>query len=257
MSKTIRAVLFDLDDTLLENNVNRFLKAYFGLLTPQMAHLVPSEKFISALIRATHAMLQNSDPAVTNQQAFINDFFPRVGRTAEEMMPLFDEFYAVQFGKLRSLTRPNPSARAAIQTALDTGCDVVIATNPIFPETAIRQRMEWAGVSDFFFKLITSFEVMHAAKPDSRYYTEILELIGRSPDECIMVGDDWGNDIAPAMKAGLQVFWVNTPNDSMIAPDICARGSLAEFKDWFLRSSVNPWRRGLNTCRKGEDKYEK
>jgi FMN phosphatase YigB (HAD superfamily) len=237
MCQTIRAVLFDLDDTLLENSVDRFLKAYFALLTPHMAHLVPPEKFISALIRATHAMVQNSDPAITNQQAFINDFFPGVGRTAAEMMPLFDDFYAVQFDKLRSLTRPNPAAREAVQTALDSGCDVVIATNPIFPETAIRQRMAWAGVSDFPFKLITSFEIMHAAKPDSRYYAEILALIGRSPDECIMVGDDWGNDIAPAMKTGLRAYWVNTTSDSMHAPDLRARGSLADFKDWFLELS--------------------
>jgi len=53
MNKTIRAVLFDLDDTLLENSMDRFLKAYFGLLTPNMAHLVPPEKFISALLHAT------------------------------------------------------------------------------------------------------------------------------------------------------------------------------------------------------------
>jgi HAD superfamily hydrolase (TIGR01549 family) len=234
MRNTIRAVLFDLDDTLLENNVDRFLKAYFGLLTPHMAHLVPPEKFVSALVHATGAMIKNTDPAVTNRQAFINDFFPRVGRTAEEMMPLFDNFYRVQFGELRSLTRPNPSARMAIQTAFDKGCDVVIATNPIFPGTAIRQRLEWAGVSDFPFKLITSFEVMHAAKPDCRYYREILEHIGRSPDECIMVGDDWGNDIEPAMKAGLQVYWINTATDSMNALDPSARGTLAEFKDRFL-----------------------
>jgi len=204
------------------------------LLTPHMSHLVPPEKFISALILATHAMVQNSDPAITNQQAFIDDFFPRVGRTAEEMMPLFDDFYAVRFGELRTLTRPNPSARAAIQIALDTGCDVVIATNPVFPETAIRQRMEWAGISDFPFKLITSYEVMHSTKPNSRYYREILEYIGRSPDECIMVGDDWGNDIEPAMKTGLQTFWIHTATDPMKALDPSARGTLAEFKDRFL-----------------------
>ena len=219
MSTPIRAVLFDLDDTLLENNVDRFLKAYFGLLTPHMAHMVPAEKFISALIRATSAMITNRDPSITNQQAFMDEFFPMVGRTAEEMMPLFDEFYAVQFGKLRSLTRPNPSARAAIQAAFDAECDVVIATNPVFPETAIRQRMEWAGVSDFPFKMITSYEVMHAAKPSCRYYREILEHIGRRADECVMVGDDWGNDMVPAMKAGLQVFWINTEMNSMNALD--------------------------------------
>jgi FMN phosphatase YigB (HAD superfamily) len=231
MSKPIRAVLFDLDDTLLENNVERFLKAYFGLLTPHMAHLVPPEKFVSALLHATYAMVKNGDAAVTNRQAFIDDFFPRVGRSAKEMMPVFDEFYAVEFGKLRSLTRPNTSARITIQTALDRGCDMVIATNPIFPETAIRQRMEWAGISDFPFRLITSYEVMHAAKPSCRYYREILEQIGRSPDECIMVGDDWDNDIAPAMKAGLQVFWIDTGTDSTHALDPFARGSLAEFNE--------------------------
>jgi HAD superfamily hydrolase (TIGR01549 family) len=198
-----------------------------------MAHMVPAETFISALIRATNAMITNQDPSITNQQAFMDEFFPMVGRTAEEMMPLFDAFYAVQFGKLRSLTRPNPSARAAIQAAIDAGCDVVIATNPVFPETAIRQRMEWAGVSDFPFKLITSYEVMHAAKPSCRYYREILDHIGRCADECVMVGDDWGNDVVPAMKAGLQVFWINTETNSMNALDPSARGTLAEFEEWF------------------------
>jgi FMN phosphatase YigB (HAD superfamily) len=76
---------------------------------------------------------------------------------------------------------------------------------------------------------------MHSTKPNSRYYSEILERIGRSPDECIMVGDDWGNDIVPATKANLQVFWVNTMTDSMNALNPFARGTLAEFKDRFLR----------------------
>ena len=210
MHKTIRAVLFDLDDTLLENNMDLFMREYFDLLTPHMVHLVSPEKFISSLLHATYRMIKNSDPDITNRQAFIDDFFPRVGQTAKEMMPLFDDFYAVQFGKLRAFTRPNPSARVAIQTAFDIGCDVVIATNPIFPESAIRQRMEWAGISDFPFKLVTSYEIMHSTKPSYRYYEEILEYISRSADECIMVGDDWGNDITPAMKAGLQVFWVHT-----------------------------------------------
>ncbi len=233
MRKPIRAVLFDLDDTLLENNVERFLKAYFDLLTPYMAHLVSPEKFIPAMVHATHVMISNHDPGLTNQQAFIHNFFPMVERTAAEMMPLFDAFYEMQFGKLRSLTRPGPSARAAIQTALDYACDVVIATNPVFPETAIRQRMEWAGIADFPFRLITSYEMMHAAKPACRYYREILERIGKNPDECIMVGDDWRNDIAPAMKTGLQAFWVNTAADSMNGLDSAFRGTLAEFKDRF------------------------
>jgi len=235
VSQTIRAVLFDLDDTLLENDMHRFVKAYFGLLAPHMAHLVPPKEFVSALFQATAAMIQNGDPSLTNRQVFIDHFFPRVGRTAEEMMHLFDDFYAGPYGTLRSLTRPSPSARATIQTAIDMGCDVVIATNPIFPETAIRQRMEWADISDFPFRLVTSYEVMHSAKPNLHYYKEILSLIDRGPEECIMVGDDWGNDMVPAMKAGMQVFWVNAATDSTNDADSPARGTLAEFEDGFRR----------------------
>jgi FMN phosphatase YigB (HAD superfamily) len=234
MNKTIRAVLFDLDDTLLENNMERFLKAYFDLLTAFMARMVPPKKFMSALLHATSEMLNNTDPEITNQQTFINTFFPGVGRTPEEMMPVFDDFYAGQYGQLRSLTKPDPSARIAIQSALSAGCDVVLATNPVYPETAIRQRMDWAGVSDFPFRLVTSYEVMHATKPAECYYREILDDIRRSPDECIMVGDDWGNDIAPAMTAGLRVFWITKGIEKRRDLNSTASGPLSEFGDWFL-----------------------
>jgi FMN phosphatase YigB (HAD superfamily) len=234
VNKSIRAVLFDLDDTLLENDMDRFVKEYFELLTPHMAHRVAPDKFVSALLNATFAMVRNINPAVTNREAFIEDFFPRIGWKAEELMPLFDDFYAGPYNRLRLLTRPNPAARSAVQAAFDAGCDAVIATNPIFPETAIRQRMEWAGVAEFPFKLVTSYEMMHSAKPSPRYYTEILEKIGRCPEECIMVGNDWDNDMAPAMKAGLHVFWVNAAIDSADSVDPSRRGSLGEFRDLLL-----------------------
>jgi HAD superfamily hydrolase (TIGR01549 family) len=225
----IRAVLFDLDDTLLANNMNRFLKGYFGLLAPHMARFAPPERFMPALLASTQAMIDNTDPAITNQQAFIADFFPRVGRTPEEMMPAFDEFYETQFGKLRELTQPVPEARVAIQAAFEADCDVVIATNPLFPERAIQHRIEWAGISDFSYQLITSYEVMHFCKPRPQYYTEIAKHLGRKPEECIMVGDDWENDIAPAQQAGLRVFSVNIAVLPPVHLNSIPRGTLTDF----------------------------
>ena len=234
VDKTIRAVLFDLDDTLLVNDMRRFVKEYFDLLTPGMAHLVPPKKFITALLGATYAMMKNRNPAFTNQQVFMDHFFPSVGRTAEEMMPLFEEFYESRFGSLRSLTRPNPAARLAVKTAIDTGCEVVVATNPIFPETAMRQRMDWAGISDLPFRLVTSYEIMHSAKPNPFYYREILKLIGRRPEECVMVGDDWINDMEPAMEVGINVFWIQETAGSKNTPASPPLGPLSDFRDWFL-----------------------
>jgi FMN phosphatase YigB (HAD superfamily) len=122
-----------------------------------------------------------------------------------------------------------PEARAVVQSAFEAGLDVVIATNPLFPEAAVRQRMEWAGVADFPYPLVTSYEVVHACKPYPRYYTEIVERLGRRPGECVMVGDDWGNDIVPSRQAGLYTYWVNegTPLPDEFNPQ--ARGTLAVF----------------------------
>ena len=232
MRDNVRAVLFDLDDTLLENNMDSFLRTYFGLLAPHVAASVPPERFMPALLAATRAMVEHTDLTLTNEQTFIADFFPRVGRTADEMMPLFDDFYATRFGQLRSQVRRLPEARTVVQAAFDAGCDVVIATNPLFPETAIRQRMEWAGVADFPYALVTSYEVMHTSKPHRRYYAEIVERIGRKPAECVMVGDDWVNDIVPSRRAGLQAYWVNTSAEVPAGFDPPARGTLARFVEW-------------------------
>jgi HAD superfamily hydrolase (TIGR01549 family) len=240
MARRVGAILFDLDDTLLENNMDRFLKGYFGLLAPYMAQFVPPDKFMPALLASTRVMVENADSTVTNQQAFIADFFPRVGRKMEEMMPAFDDFYATQFGQLRSLTRARPEARGVVQSAFDVGLDVVIATNPLFPEAAIRQRIEWAGVADFPFKLVTSYEVVHTCKPYPRYYAEIVERIGRKPDECVMVGDDWDNDIAPSMQAGLHAYWLNleAPLPEGFSPRM--RGTLASFGRWLSDGKLDP-----------------
>ena len=236
MAGPIRAVLFDLDDTLLENNMNRFLKGYFGLLAPHMARFVAPERFMLSLLASTQAMIDNTDPTITNQQVFIADFFPRVGRTLDEMMPAFDEFYATQFVKLRDLTRLTPEAHTAVQTAFDAGCDVVIATNPLFPESAIRHRMEWANIANFSYQLVTSYEVMHFCKPRPQYYTEIVERLGHEPEECIMVGDDWENDIAAALQAGLRVYSVNTTAPTPPGLDSVPRGSLADFRNQLSNS---------------------
>jgi FMN phosphatase YigB (HAD superfamily) len=80
---------------------------------------------------------------------------------------------------------------------------------------------------------------MHFSKPHPEYYLEIAGRIGWQPDECVMVGDDWGNDIAPAMRAGLRVYWVNTNADLLPESGSCARGTLADFGRWLTEGMLN------------------
>jgi FMN phosphatase YigB (HAD superfamily) len=232
----IQAILMDLDNTLLENDMERFVPAYLSALGEHLSNLFPPETLIRHLLRATNAMVANTDPACTNMEAFGTAFFPALGRTREELEPLFDDFYAARFPHLRRLTKPVPAARPVLEWAFGRRFQVAIATNPLFPPTAIEQRLAWAGTpaDEFAFDLITSYDIMHATKPHPAYFLEIAAKLGRRPEECLMVGDDWRMDIRPALSTGMPAYWIadpgsETPSDE---PAPAGQGNLADFARW-------------------------
>jgi FMN phosphatase YigB (HAD superfamily) len=126
-------------------------------------------------------MMKNEDPSVTNQQAFEADFSPGLVHPEAEVHSVISAFYEEDFADLKRYTRSRPQARPLVQTILDQGYDAVVATNPMFPRRAIEHRMQWAGVFDLPFKLITTYENSHFCKPNPLYYQEILEKLDCPP----------------------------------------------------------------------------
>ena len=94
-----------------------------------------------------------------------------------------------------------------MQQVFERGLKVVVATNAVFPMIALQQRLDLAGVGHFDYELITSYEVMHFCKPHPEYYQEIAATIGVKPEECLMVGNDIGEDL-PAGTIGMKTFLV-------------------------------------------------
>jgi FMN phosphatase YigB (HAD superfamily) len=219
----IRAILFDLDGTLLQSDMNVFMPHYLQALTTRLAHLIPPTQLSVQLMRSTRLMMANTDPTRTNQQVFDADFYPKIGHSREEMLPILEEFYTHDFAHLRDLTQPKPEARPLVQAAFARGYDVAIATQPVFPLVAVRQRLEWAGVADFPYRLVTSYENMHACKPQPAFFQEVLAVLGRSPGECLFAGDSPWDDIAPAAQLGLHTFWVTDAAPDPVDPTIPAR----------------------------------
>lgn len=225
----IQSLLLDLDDTLLGNEVDVFMHRYFGLLSAYAGQIFDTTTFLPQLMQATRAMIQDTNPALTNDQVFWLAFEELTGGRRVELEPFFQRFYETEFGQLKSSTTLRPAAATLVRSARERGLSVVVATNPLFPLIAIEQRLEWAGlpVSEFDFTLVTSYENMHAAKPQPAYYREILAAVGVEPGRALMVGDDWKNDIIPAAAAGLFTFWIApddaTPQDTSL---IAGQGSL-------------------------------
>ncbi len=218
---SLRAILFDLDNTLLDNPMETFTRAYFSALTTYLADLIPPKRLLAELLTAIDAMNANDGHGQTNAEAFANAFYPAVGHTRDELEPIFHRFYQEEFPKLRPLTKRRPAARHLVQWAFDADLKVIIATNPIFHRLPIEQRLEWAGlpVTEFDYALVTSYEDMHATKSHPAYYHEILARIECVPDEALMVGDHWEWDVVCAGQAGLAAYWVAAPDASPPTPE--------------------------------------
>ena len=228
----LKAILFDLDDTLLGNAMETFIPAYFQALTRHVAHLIPAERLIGELMRATQTMDTNDGSGPTNEETFAAAFYPAVGYDQDELRPIFEQFYVEEFPKLQPLTQTLSEARPLVEWAFAHDLQVVIATNPLFPRLAIEQRLEWAGVpvSEFNYALVTVYEDMHATKSHLAYYREILARVGQQPDECLMVGDDWQRDIVPATRIGIPTYWIAGPGEAPPTDDArpIGQGMLAD-----------------------------
>ncbi len=227
MKNLATAVLFDLDGTLLDLDIGVLLPPYVEALAAHLAHLVRPERFVPCLMQASEEMMAN-DGQETNQAVFDRAFFPPLGRTREELEPFFLDFYANEYSKLRHLARRKPKARRAVQAAFERGCDVVIATNPLFPRTAIEQRMEWAGVAGLPYRLVTTYENSRAAKPNLVYFEQIFESIGHPAEDCLVVGDEDMDMVAAHL--GCATFLVPSARTELepTTPEPTYRGTLAD-----------------------------
>jgi FMN phosphatase YigB (HAD superfamily) len=223
----IQAFLFDLDDTLLKNDIERFLPAYLKELSMALSDRFAPEKMVEALMAGTRAMLANQDPEITLEAAFDAVFYSMLSVEKAQLRPTLDRFYAERFPALRRLTEPMPGAREAVEAAFRRDARVAVATNPLFPKTAIRQRIEWAGLepANFPFDLITSYEIMHFAKPRPEFFAEALAMLACSPENALLAGNDPAEDIAPARALGMTTFQA-MPDSTAV--DSSSGGSLSK-----------------------------
>ncbi|HSQ16715.1 MAG TPA: DinB family protein [Anaerolineales bacterium] len=235
-------LLIDLDDTLLGNAMDSFVPAYLQGLAGRMASVAEPQKLIKALLDGTAAMVADANPGLTLEEKFDAVFFPALGLHRPAVQSLIDTFYRDDFPRLASLTQRFPAAPHLVSQALSRGDQVVIATNPLFPRTAILQRLSWAGLpaEQVPFALIPSYETFHLAKPNPAYMAELLAQLGWPEGPVLMVGDDPRLDIEAARQLGLPVFWIAAPDSVWPGPGLePPRGALEDLLPWMDRQPAS------------------
>ena len=206
----IKNVLFDLDGTLLPMDMDEFTNGYFKFLVKKAmssSDRYSPDELIKTIWGGVKAMVMNKGEKC-NEDAFWEYFASVYGEDALADRKIFDDFYANDFICAKDFTGYNAEAKQAVEEIKREGYKVVLATNPIFPETATSQRVEWTGMDVSDFEAFTTYENCRYCKPNPEYYTELLVSLDMKPEESLMVGNDVEEDMEAGLKAGMQVFLI-------------------------------------------------
>lgn len=200
----LKAVLFDLDNTLILFDEAQFIGRYFPSVAAKFADVITPRSFSDKLMLATIEMHKN-DGSIVNRERFLQSFAVDVPLPPGEIWRRFEKFYNEDFDSLKTMVIKPDCLHDVFHYLREKSLKIVIATNPIWPLSAQMRRLSWAGLDDVEMALVTHIDNMSYCKPRLGYYRQICSLIGEEPAECMMIGNDPANDMVAA-RTGMKTY---------------------------------------------------
>ncbi|SEB56166.1 HAD family hydrolase [Paenibacillus sp. GP183] len=194
----IKAILFDLDNTILDrtstfnNFINSFLKTYFD-------HFEMKQEIFDRIIYL-------DQDGYKDKQELFSELLEELPWELKPLKTELLDFYSTEYVKNAVLME---HAREIVQhlrkkykTGLITNGKTVIQYGKI-DQLEIRND----------FDLIIVSEEAGIKKPDPKIFELALRKLELSPEQCIFIGDHPVNDIEGAAKIGMKTIWmkVNQP----------------------------------------------
>ena len=239
--RELRAVLFDLDDTLHDDT------RAFQSAADEVAREVAAEHGVDAL-RLKAAYIEEAEgfwkrlTAEQVQEALVNRLSslrarlwgsaltsvgldePRIAETSAVNYNLYRKKYFALF----------PGALDLLKTLRRAGMKLGMITNGI-SETH-REKIALLEITEFFDAIFLADET-GMVKPDPRLFAHACERLGAEPAAAAMVGDRYERDIAGALEAGLYTIWLNLRGEELPAgarPPHAVVGTIAEAETYLL-----------------------
>lgn len=205
----LKAVLFDLDNTLIHFSERRFFESYVPQISRVFSDIMPADVLIERLLLSTQALMKNNG-GKSNAEYFLDVFCTGLEEHRERIWERFMRFYETDYDQFRALVSVPADVSRVFLELRNKAVKLVIASNPIWPLRAQMKRLSWAGLGHLQFDLATHIENMSYCKPRIEYYQEICFKIGQRPETCLMVGNDPVNDMVVA-RIGMRTFLVTDP----------------------------------------------
>jgi HAD superfamily hydrolase (TIGR01549 family) len=201
----IKVALLDLDNTLIQNDDIGFARAFLEKLESFGQSYWGVHGLGTAFREGLRCLPTERPPDETVAITLATTIGTIFNLSQEQVKDGLAIFYAEEYPKLKPYCSPQAGAEELIYSLKEDGYRIAIATNPIYPLSAIQLRLS-AGNLPLDDNFITHAENMHYAKPHPAYYAELIAWLGIEPDEAIMLGDRQENDINAAQAINIRGF---------------------------------------------------
>ncbi|QDU00882.1 Pyrimidine 5'-nucleotidase YjjG [Gimesia chilikensis] len=189
----IKAILFDLDNTLLDRSTA--VRRYFTQLLQDASPPLPEDEFEFTLL----TILARDRLGYEDRAAFFDwaatTCFP--DWTPAELWSDFRE-------KLPRMIEPDPLCLRLLQR-LQPHYALAVITNG--SAELQRAKIEAAGIDQLIDHIWISEET-GAAKPDRAIFAQALAALGVTPQQALFVGDHPHQDISGARQIGMHTCWM-------------------------------------------------
>jgi FMN phosphatase YigB (HAD superfamily) len=205
----VQAVLFDLDGTLVDVDMQVFIPLYLRRLAGCMEPYAEPPRVERTLRTAMMAMLAGTDGQCSLEELLRSMLTDDLPLAWPDYQAGLARFCRDDLPQLQSLVKPHPLARNLVEACLARGWRVALATNPVFPREVIDARLAWGGLADLPFQPVTSYETSRQCKPHPGFFHDLLAKLALPPQACLMVGNDTLHDLA-AGRVGMPTCLLTT-----------------------------------------------
>jgi len=230
--------MFDLDGTLCRFSQNDFINTYFKEISKVFAGLgFDPGASVKGVWAGTKAMILNDGEELNTHRFWdaFSEFMNVPDEQRKAVEAACDSFYTNEFNNVKSIVNHSEIPIRLVREMASRGYSIVLATNPLFPPCAVDTRLDWVGLDKSDFVLITHYENSSFCKPNPDYYREIFSKIDKSPEQCIMIGNNPAEDMVAA-SLGAEVFLVTDfmENETGIDITVFRHGTIEDMEAYLL-----------------------
>ena len=206
----MKAILFDLDDTLLD---------YSSRVEESWAHAVDTccidgrvepVALVAALLEARQWFWDDPGRQRRERTNMVRAWQVIVGHAMDSLQApcrdLVDGIVGAYADHRKRVMDLFPEARATLDRLRGQGIPLGLVTNGDASQQ--RYKIERHGLAPYFEVMVIEGE-FGAGKPDAAVFRHALDVLGADPAATCMVGDHLVNDVEGAGQLGIRTVWID------------------------------------------------